>query len=553
MPRLSTVSFLVGLAEDKPPNPMPIFILRTLLFCVVMFSFVGTAPLLFAQGAADAYNAVQAGINANSSGGFVPLNQLPASQFPTYRPGDPLGGGPLFGGGLGMGSDWGSGGGGTASGGGGGAGGSTAGSGGGGGGGGIFINPGGVLSRFTAWDNGRLSERQMNVVRSSYTLNQDISAKSPMRCISLNLLEKAIIDAGGEITIEMWYLAGIQRITHVFYFPESKDIVIAGPAEGWFPGYEGARIGISTRQPVLELQDLVLALRTYAPGRGEWDGIVGCSIDPTEEGNIRLQQFVSQSAGLHPQAFANGVRQSIGMQTITVDGIPATTNAARMMVAADYRMKLIGLGLDAKPHSRLQTFIDHTVPNDPNAAFRWYFVPDYESVILTKDRTGMELVGSGVKLVGENEVVLSDGSRSTISGELDRGSRAFTQSFTRHYPQIAEKALVFAQLRNWIDMLICAAHIQREDFYGKSGWSMEFFASEEKFPLERFVEPKEVEPVVGLAVRGRSILAPVGGGIVIDAERALDEAGQDSDGKIAERQKQIALNLPDGVWWWDVR
>jgi hypothetical protein len=158
-------------------------------------------------------------------------------------------------------------------------------------------------------------------------------------------------------------------------------------------------------------------------------------------------------------------------------------------------------------------------------------------VVIVIIRTAMELVGSGVKLVGENEVVSSDGSRTSVVGGLDRGSKAFTQSFTKHYPQIAEKALVFAQLRNWIDMLICAAHIQREDFYGKSGWTMKLFGSEEKFPLERFIEPKEVEPVVGIRVIGRTILTPVGGGIVIDAERALDEAKGDSERKIVERQK----------------
>jgi hypothetical protein len=172
----------------------------------------------------------------------------------------------------------------------------------------------------------------------------------------------------------------------------------------------------------------------------------------------------------------------------------------------------------------------------------------------------MQLIGEGVKLLAENEVIGTSGERTVVEGRLDRGSALFTQSFTMHYPQIAKQALVFAQLRNWIDMLICAAHIQREDFYGQSGWSMEFFGNEEKYPLETFAAPQEVEPVVGereirRGLRGPVItLTPVGG-IEIDAERALDEghAKPDKDGRIADRQKQIALNLPEGVWWWDVR
>ena len=421
--------------------------------------------------------------------------------------------------------------------------------------GGIAIDTNGVLSRDVTLDVGQLNLRKINIARASYTLPRDISAKSLTRCISLNRMEKSIIEAGGAITNEMMYLAGLQRITHVFYFPESKDIVIAGPAEGWFPGYEGTMIGKESLQPVCELQHLITALRAYAPNK-EGAGIVGCSIDPTAEGNVRLQQFQAQAGRLTRQQFADGVQKSLGMQVIQVDGIPATTHAAQMMVAADYRMKRIGLGMDTIRVQGLRMFINHTVQNDTNALFRWYFVPDYESVIMTEDRTGIQLVGDGVKLVGENELVSeTTGERTVRSGILDPGTREFTRTFTQQYPQIAKQALVFAQLRNWVDMLICAAHIQREDFYGKSGWSMEFFGNEEKYPLETFVAPKEVEPVVGIRVIGTRTLTPVGGGIVIDAEQALDKehAKSDTDKKIANTQAKIGLNLPENVWWWDVR
>jgi len=427
-------------------------------------------------------------------------------------------------------------------------------------GGGVSVNASGVVSRFAVMDVGMVSRQQLAAARAAYRLRGDVTASSPMRCISLNRLEKAFIEAvegDGVLTSEMLYLAGIQRITHVFYFPETKDIVIAGPAEAWFPGHEDIMIGVNSLQPVLELRHLVTALRAFAPG-GEGGTIVGCSIDPTPEGSVRLQQFVQQFNSFPRrgtnQEFVRGIRENIGMQTVRVDGIPATTHAAQMMVAADYRMKRIALGADPVPVRGLQTFIAHTVPTVSNAVFRWYFTPDYDAVILTEDRTGMQLVGSGVKLIGENELLVAQGERVVVGG-LDPGSRAFTQSFTRLYPQIARQALVFAQLRNWIDMLICAAHIQREDFYGQSDWSMEFFGNEERFRLETFPAPREVEPVVGTRVVRGALLAPVGGGIVIDAELALEEehARMETDNRIAGQQQRIALDLPEGVWWWDVR
>jgi hypothetical protein len=414
------------------------------------------------------------------------------------------------------------------------------------------------MLRHEVMDFGTLTAQQLRALRASFQLRGDVTESSPLRCISLNRLEKAVaeaIEGEGVLTSEMLYLAGLQRITHVFYFPDSRDIVIAGPAEAWFPGYEDMMIGTTTLQPVLELRHLVTALRAYAPG-GEGGHIVGCSIDPTPEGIARLQQFQQQFGGIPrglqqgrmQQEFVRGVRENIGMQTVRVDGIPATTHAAQMMVAADYRMKRIALGEDRLAVRGLQNFIDNTEPNAANALFRWYFVPDYDSVILTEDRTGMQLDGKGVKLVGENEL------EGTVLGELDRGSRAFTQSFTRLYPEISRQAMVFAQLRNWIDMLICAAHIQREDFYGQSGWSMEFFGNEERYRLETFPAPQAVEPIVAVRVAGNRVITPVGG-VVIDAELALEEdrVRPDTNNRIADQQKQITLNLPEGAWWWDVR
>ena len=49
------------------------------------------------------------------------------------------------------------------------------------------------------------------------------------------------------LTDEMRYLAGLQRVRYVFYYPDSKDIVLAGPAEGWVPDLAGRIVGIDQR------------------------------------------------------------------------------------------------------------------------------------------------------------------------------------------------------------------------------------------------------------------------------------------------------------------
>ncbi|MDR0869589.1 MAG: DUF1598 domain-containing protein [Planctomycetaceae bacterium] len=423
---------------------------------------------------------------------------------------------------------------------------------------GVMLTPKGVLLRNTSLDYGRVTQQYLTASQRSYnTLPKDVQKKTALRYVSLNRLEKAIVDGSGVITEEMKYLAGLQRIQYVFYFPETKDIVIAGPAEGWFPGFEGTMMGATSHRPVCELQDLTVALRTYAPGK-EGASVVGCSIDPTAEGNARLQEFqkqFGQQDARRPRVratFVNGLRQALGMQTVRVDGISANTHAAGVMVAADYRMKCIGIGVEQAPVN-IETFIANAKPGGSNALYRWYFVPDYQSVITTSDKTGIELVGNGIKLVAEDEVVAATGERIVQKGKVDKASRAFSQSFTSQYPKLAEKSLVFAQLRNFVDMLVCAAHIQKEDLYEKGGWSMEFLGSEEKYPVQTAAAPTAVEPVVGSAFRGNVFMAPIGGGVEIEPKLALDAKNikNEENGRVSNVRNNVKIELKENQWWWD--
>ena len=188
---------------------------------------------------------------------------------------------------------------------------------------------------------------------------------------------------------------------------------------------------------------------------------------------------------------------------------------------------------------------------------RWFFVPDYQCVRVSKDNLAMELVGDGVKLVGEEEVVNSDGERHAASGRGNRASHAFVLSFTKKYPELAERSPVYAELRNLIDMAVTAAYIQQEDFCTKAGWKMAFFGSEQEFPIETYDIPKAVEPAVNAIWRGNAyngtLMTPIGGGVQIQAKEALDydNVKTDEKGKISKLRESVKPDLGHGQWWWD--
>ncbi|HWB10775.1 MAG TPA: DUF1598 domain-containing protein [Pirellulales bacterium] len=406
---------------------------------------------------------------------------------------------------------------------------------------------------------GKLTRDRLQQAKAS--LNADIAKASPLRKVSLTRLERAVqaqLDKNRKPTDEMLRLAGLTRIRYVFFYPDSGDIVIAGPAEGWFQDLTGRFIGLATSRPTLELQDLVVALRAFGPGKDE-HGVVGCSIDPTPEGLARMQKFLREVTGrVTPDdatAIVDGLRTSLGLQKVRILGVSPDTHFAQVMVEADYRMKLIGIGAEAPGIGKFKSFVELADPAQisRSALIRWWFVPKYDCVSVSDDHLAMELVGDAVKLVGEDEVVGAEGQRMG-QGKAGRASQMFTNAFTQKYGELARRKPIYAQLRNLIDMAVVAAHIQREDYYDKAGWNMEVLGNEELFPVQVYKAPVEVDTVVTSMWKGGRLVTPVGGGVRIEAERALESANllADEDGRVEEARDAVDLSkVAADQWWWD--
>ncbi len=424
---------------------------------------------------------------------------------------------------------------------------------------GVVIDGNGVLHKRTVADPGGQVARE-RIASAKASMPPELTRASKLRKVSLNRLEKAIVQNGGVPTDVMRYLAGLQRVRFVFCYPESGDVVLAGPAEGWITDVAGRVVGINTGRPVVQLQDLVVALRAFPPG-GQRTPVIGCSIDPTQEGLAEMQRFLrsagSQFAVGQEQAVAayvlNGLQTALGMQNVSINGVPPDTHFAQVLVEADYRMKLIGIGLE-QPPIRMVSFVDRVNPAavSRNALFRWYFVPDYQCVRQSKDGLAMELVGDGVKLVGEDELVTAGGQRQATS-RSGGASKMFTTSFTQKYPELAALSPVYAELRNLIDLVVAAAYMQEQDIYGRTGWRMELFGNEGAFSVQTYSAPKQVESTVAAIWKGRRLMTPIGGGVQIEAAMALapENVLGDEKGKVGALRQESTVQLAEGQWWWD--
>jgi hypothetical protein len=399
------------------------------------------------------------------------------------------------------------------------------------------------------------------LLSAKQSLPANLSRPSKLRKISLNRLEQAVaksVKENQKISSEMVALAGMTRLEYVFFYPGSNDIVLAGPAEGFGTDSNGRLLGVDSGQPCLQLDDLIVALRAYAPNAAPANTI-SVSIDPTQEGLGRLQQMLKHLGGQFRSpsdipVIVRNLQHALGLNQVTIKGVPAGTHFAHVLTEADYRMKLIGIGLEPAP-ANMTNYISRLTAADgsSNALMRWYFVPNYESIGVTEDGLGMQLVGSGVKLVEEGELVTNAGRRKS-SGRGNAASRGFTAEFTKKFPQIAKSEPVFAQLRNLIDLAVAAAYIRDSDLYSKSNWELGVFADEDQFSVQRLPPPQSVETAINAIMKDGTLITPIGGGVAIQARKLIERENLKADKQksIQKVHSDLKLDdLADGQWWWD--
>ena len=132
--------------------------------------------------------------------------------------------------------------------------------------GGVYVDAEGVFRPALNEDrSGALAElrRQANFAGST-GMAADVHHPSRMRKVSLTRFERAVqlsLAAGRQPTEAMQMMAGLERIKYVLVYPETHDLVLAGPADDWQTDPEGRIVAKTSNHPIVRLDDLVVVLR----------------------------------------------------------------------------------------------------------------------------------------------------------------------------------------------------------------------------------------------------------------------------------------------------
>lgn len=410
--------------------------------------------------------------------------------------------------------------------------------------GGVLIDPSGVIRNATQQD---LREVLSTWQRQRHDVPADLTQPTPARAISLKMLDAEVrraAEQGASLPEEIAFLGGLTRIEYVLVYPDQQDIVIVGPAEPWRLHEKGYPVGTQSGQPIMLLDDLVVALRAaFQPQRT----VISCSIDPTAEGIQRLNAFVRARRGnVEPVSFARSLEQVVGPQVVSLTGVPENSHFARVLVAADFRMKQISMGVEPAPVAGLPSFVALVaqagrVPD--NMMPRWWLAPDYQP--LAKDAEGLawKFQKIAVKTLAESDLYNAQGER-VKTAEAAPIYRKWAELFTARYEELAKADPVFGQVRNCMDFATLGALIAQERLLQKANLSLPGLLGEELLRTANLAPAKHVSPAAVFArVRGGTMF--VTGGVQINAWEIASQQVVQSE--LAELRTRVAI--PSQSWF----
>ncbi len=431
--------------------------------------------------------------------------------------------------------------------------------------GGVYIDAQGTMRERTKSDTtGALAELRLLASMPAAASEHDVCQPAQLRKISLVRLERqaqALAAQGLPPTQEMQTLAGLERIKYVLVYPEEGEIVLAGPAGDWQMNAEGRLVSTSTNHPVMRLDDLVVVLRQILSGP---KAAIACSITPTKAALANVQIFLNQS-GSAPlksgqlESWMKKLRDQLGSQEIIYENIDPRSAQALVMLEADYRMKLVGMGLEdgvpGVPSYLDMVDIPPGQPPPPMNVLRWWFTMNYDAILAAPKRDAFELVGQGLQVLSENEMLTAAGQQMH-TGAADDINRQFAFNFTQHFAELANKYPIYAELQNLSDMALAAEIIRSEKLLEKTHWQMSYFGKSGDHHPMLAAAPKMVETVINRRIiNGNGVLIGVSGGVRLQPSMIMKPGliKTDNDGLLDATRSRSSPGMENDkqAWWCD--
>lgn len=403
---------------------------------------------------------------------------------------------------------------------------------------GVYIDSEGVLRTRKEDKRGRLKELR----------NRIKAKKGPRDLVYVSLPRifaraRKAVEAGEPIPEKIRYLGGMVKLRYVFVYPEENDLVIAGPAEPVDANNLFRPLGKSTGRPVLQLDDLVVALRVAGPGKSPRR--IGCDIEVTPEIAERVKAKIREVA---PKAQSMGVRNAAdevakagGKQPVTYYSLPKDCRFAFVCVEADYVLKHLALGLFRSPVRRLKSY--NELIRKPERAHRFSLETHYDAIVVSPRHDAFELTGPSLKV---NTGLLQRLGRQ--KGKPSRAARRFVDGCNRYWDELSRHILSWSDLANLSDLSVLAAIIGKEELHKKAAWDLSWVLDPKGYPVAEVKCPRYAHRLANYSYAGNMLLF-TSGGVWIGPMDWADRMSEDKDGRLkrpVHPQHDVWIETPRG-------
>jgi len=224
--------------------------------------------------------------------------------------------------------------------------------------------------------------------------------------------------------------------------------------------------------------------------------------------------------GANPDATLRRMEEALGPQVVSVGGVPADTRFAHVLVAADYRMKRIGMGLEPSGVTGLPSYTAMVPAGGTAAALpRFWLEPTYEPLSVKRGQ-----------------------------GAADGIAKKWCAAMTTHYDTLATHEPVFADLVNCIDLAVVAALIEGRQLDRRAGLDLAPLLDAEKLPVPAYRVATTVPTVATKLRKGNGWVVTASGGVQFQPWAFATETVEAA--ALAAARTASLEPRPGSGWYW---
>lgn len=378
----------------------------------------------------------------------------------------------------------------------------------------------------------------------------DWKEPSSMRFVSLRRLLNENKFSQTETAETIDCLAGLSQIRYVFL--EQDDIILAGPVggielhEGWYRDQKSGRTALRSDFFITALAS-ALANEPF-----------GCTIDPTRKGLRHAAHIAAmvKSNNIPIGAAPEEMVIALGMQQIEVFGTAGDSPIGYVMVEADRHMKQLALGVHPMPEGTRNylDIVEQTIDQGPpqDLLLRLWFTAKPRGVRAGPDRDAFEIAGTPIRLSGQNERAVANGTRGHVT--KDPGTNLFVDEFNQHWSDIRREYPIYSALESIYQAASIAELLGRTAISPQQQELLTSLAAVDT--TSRFImpTPRQVESIAVLHTfrnkRRRHHILVASGGVAVSPEQTLPSSfiGYPSLQKRSPSASEPAVSKR---WWWD--